>query len=234
MIHDTITGTARPDHYQTLGVARTASSSIIREGWKSASLQSHPDKGGSAELFARVQEAYKILSNLEARRAYDETIGLIGAQGGGRDAGLQATAYGYSYAREGVRVEVHGQVERGASREVNRRERAHAGQPSDGASSLLSSLTANIERRHRDMVAHPANRELVEALAEAYLDRAELHIAAGRRSHASFDAHEARLLRPDRAETRRRLDGLSDRADGAGDVSDEDAVMPSTDSDDEW
>ncbi len=194
------------DYYELLGVARDASSASIRSGFKTATLRSHPDKGGTAESFAQVQTAYKTLSNADLRRAYDEAIGVRGA---GCSGGVgPACSYGFEYARGGVRVQVHGQKERrpdGRSPGGGRsREAARAGQRSDGA----GQLTAEIEQLQRETAARPADRGLIERLAAAFLDRGEYHLAAGRRSHASFDGHEVELLRPELAETKRRLSDL--------------------------
>ena len=189
------------DYYELLGVARNASSASIRSGFRSASLRSHPDKGGTSESFAQVQTAYKTLSNADLRRAYDETIG---ARGAGCSEGVRAasSSYGFEYARGGVHVLVHGQTQRrpdGSSKKG-----ARAGQRSDDA----GQLTSEIERRHREMVARPGDRDLIERLAAAHLDRGEYHLSTGRRSHASFDAHEVELLRPEKAETRHRHQNL--------------------------
>lgn len=194
------------DFYELLGVARDASNASIRSGFRTASLRSHPDKGGTAASFAQVQTAYKTLSNAELRRAYDETIGVRGA--GCSDGFGPASLYGFEYARGGVHVQVHGQTQRrpDGCRTGGRRPRegARAGQRSGGA----VELTTEIGQRQREMMARPADTELIERLAVAYLDRGEHHLAAGRRSHASFDAHEVELLRPEQAETKRRLSGL--------------------------
>jgi len=45
-------------------------------------VQHHPDKGGDAETFKKVGEAYAVLTNDEQRRRYDQ-IGDQGWESGG-------------------------------------------------------------------------------------------------------------------------------------------------------
>eukprot|EP00310_Coccolithus_braarudii_P025799 CAMPEP_0183359956 /NCGR_PEP_ID=MMETSP0164_2-20130417/53840_1 /TAXON_ID=221442 /ORGANISM="Coccolithus pelagicus ssp braarudi, Strain PLY182g" /LENGTH=152 /DNA_ID=CAMNT_0025534191 /DNA_START=12 /DNA_END=467 /DNA_ORIENTATION=+ len=67
----------RADHYATLGVPRTASSSTIKQAYKKQALLCHPDKIGKGdanaaeERFRRVQEAYEVLSDKRSRTIYD-------------------------------------------------------------------------------------------------------------------------------------------------------------------
>jgi molecular chaperone DnaJ len=61
------------DLYVVLGVARAATSAEIRRAYRRLALQYHPDRAGpaSAETFARIAEAYRMLSDPTARTAYD-------------------------------------------------------------------------------------------------------------------------------------------------------------------
>ena len=62
-------------HYETLQVAYTATPEAIKKQYRKLSLQTHPDrKGGNAELFKKVTEAYDILSSEAERRRYDMTL----------------------------------------------------------------------------------------------------------------------------------------------------------------
>ena len=61
------------DLYAVLGVARAATGAEIRRAYRQLALQHHPDRAGpaSAETFARIAEAYRMLSDPTARTAYD-------------------------------------------------------------------------------------------------------------------------------------------------------------------
>jgi len=65
-----------PDHYQALGLDRSATADQIRQAYRSLSRRHHPDKNGaSAESVARTQalnEAHAVLRDPARRRAYDE------------------------------------------------------------------------------------------------------------------------------------------------------------------
>jgi len=75
------------DFYSTLGVSRTADESEIRKQYRKLCLTAHPDKGGSAEEFQRIQKAYEILSDVNKRQMYDQTgmtdENAMGGMGGG-------------------------------------------------------------------------------------------------------------------------------------------------------
>jgi len=62
------------NHYEVLGVARTASTAEIRSAYRKLVRQVHPDQGGSATRFRAVQAAWETLSDSERRAAYDRTL----------------------------------------------------------------------------------------------------------------------------------------------------------------
>lgn len=61
------------DLYNILGVSRGASTDEIRKAYKDKAKVMHPDRGGNADDFKKIQEAHEILSDDNRRRNYDLT-----------------------------------------------------------------------------------------------------------------------------------------------------------------
>lgn len=61
------------DPYSVLGVDRDAGEQVIRDAWRKAAKTAHPDAGGDAENFARLQTAYDVLKDPVRRRVFDDT-----------------------------------------------------------------------------------------------------------------------------------------------------------------
>lgn len=59
------------DHYQTLGVDRSASQDEIKKAFRKLASQHHPDKGGDTAKFQEIQAAYDTLGDPDKRAAYD-------------------------------------------------------------------------------------------------------------------------------------------------------------------
>jgi len=61
------------DLYEVLGVSPAATTAELRRAYRQLALQHHPDRAGpeSAPRFARIAEAYRMLSDPTARTAYD-------------------------------------------------------------------------------------------------------------------------------------------------------------------
>ena len=66
---------SQENFYDLLGVSKTASTDEIKRAYRKLSLQHHPDRniGGSksADLYIKITEAYKVLSNEIERQQYD-------------------------------------------------------------------------------------------------------------------------------------------------------------------
>jgi curved DNA-binding protein len=58
-------------HYDTLGIAKTATPEEIKKAYRKLASQHHPDKGGDTAKFQQIEEAYRILSDPVQREQYD-------------------------------------------------------------------------------------------------------------------------------------------------------------------
>ncbi|KAH9916539.1 uncharacterized protein B0H18DRAFT_1215066 [Fomitopsis serialis] len=67
-------GNKMKDWYEILGVDWGCTTADIRKAYLVQSLKHHPDKGGVAEKFRLVTEAYTTLSDPDERRRYDDNI----------------------------------------------------------------------------------------------------------------------------------------------------------------
>jgi len=59
------------DYYGILGVSKAAPEAEIKRAYRRLASQHHPDKGGDTARFQEIEEAYRVLSNADARREYD-------------------------------------------------------------------------------------------------------------------------------------------------------------------
>lgn len=74
------------DYYDVLGVSKNASTDEIKKAYRKAAHQHHPDKGGDAEKFKEINEAYQVLSDSQKRTRYDQ-FGHQGVNNGGPGQG---------------------------------------------------------------------------------------------------------------------------------------------------
>lgn len=73
------------NHYQVLGVKPTAGYLEIKKAYRTLAKELHPDRlpnptEADQARFAKLAEAYKVLSNLKLRRAYDDALNPPGQQ----------------------------------------------------------------------------------------------------------------------------------------------------------
>lgn len=59
------------DHYQTLGVAKTATADEIKAAYRKLASKHHPDRGGDTKAFQDIQLAYDTLADPQRRQQYD-------------------------------------------------------------------------------------------------------------------------------------------------------------------
>jgi len=78
LLHTFIRYTAAgEDYYQLLGIARTATNDQIRKAFRKLAIKYHPDKNKNdpehaKQIFAKIANAYDILSDPEKRKIYDQ------------------------------------------------------------------------------------------------------------------------------------------------------------------
>ncbi len=61
------------DYYAILGVSRTATTDEIKKAFRALALKHHPDRGGNAEKFKEVSEAYDYLTKHPHTSTYSST-----------------------------------------------------------------------------------------------------------------------------------------------------------------
>ncbi len=69
------------NYYEVLGVSRGAPPEVIKAAYRAHAKVKHPDREGGGDEFARITEAYQVLSDEEQRRRHDAELDT--AQNGG-------------------------------------------------------------------------------------------------------------------------------------------------------
>lgn len=59
-------------YYETLGVEKSVSTDEIKKAYRTLARINHPDKGGDAEKFKAIGQAYEVLSDPDRRARYDQ------------------------------------------------------------------------------------------------------------------------------------------------------------------
>lgn len=92
------------DYYKILGVGRTADAATIKKAYRKMAREHHPDKGGSAEKMAQINEAFDVLNDEKKRAQFDQGIDpndpMVQAGGGpgSRDNPFVFQQGGYPFA----------------------------------------------------------------------------------------------------------------------------------------
>ena len=55
------------EYYNLLGVSRDAEDQEIKKAFRKKAMKEHPDRGGDAEKFKKISEAYEVLIDSEKR-----------------------------------------------------------------------------------------------------------------------------------------------------------------------
>jgi DnaJ family protein C protein 3 len=83
------------DYYKVLGVKRTDAMATIKKAYRKLARENHPDKGGSQEKMAAINEAWGVLGDEELRKRYDAGDDPNDPMGG------QQGGYGNPFAQGG-------------------------------------------------------------------------------------------------------------------------------------
>ncbi len=75
------------DYYAILGVPKNASADDVKKAFRRLAHEHHPDKGGDAQKFKDLNEAYQILSDPQKRAAFDQYGSAAFEQGGAPGGG---------------------------------------------------------------------------------------------------------------------------------------------------
>ena len=79
------------NHYQRLGVPKTADLATIKHAYRQKIAHHHPDKGGNDAAVIQLNLAYETLKNPTKRRQYDQSLSAFATPFWSKD--LQKTAY---------------------------------------------------------------------------------------------------------------------------------------------
>ncbi|MFZ4632380.1 MAG: molecular chaperone DnaJ [Patescibacteria group bacterium] len=88
------------DYYELLGVSKSASADELKTAFRKKAHEHHPDKGGDAEKFKEINEAYQVLGNAEKRQRYDQ-FGSAAFSGGGGNSGYGGFGGGQGFGGQG-------------------------------------------------------------------------------------------------------------------------------------
>lgn len=198
--------------YSILGISEKATHKDIRKAYLKKIVSEHPDKGGSKEIFERIQQAYSTLSNYEERAIYDERRGVSQRndfQAVPTDPNTAPRTY---FSGDGIKVEVHGQTQVSKDERYFRMKGTSVGQQTDtcndGNLSVLNSAICQGKENFRDS---PLSLTARRHLEDSYLNRAKYYQTIGKLHHARFDVEEVLSLCPERKEALLMLDRLQSK-----------------------
>lgn len=92
------------DYYEILGVSRNASQDEIKKAFRKKAHELHPDKGGDAQAFKSVNEAYQVIGDAEKRKMYDQLGHANYQQTGGQGGFGGFGGFGGAQGFDGVNI----------------------------------------------------------------------------------------------------------------------------------
>src|ERR1700704_4393965 len=92
---------AKPDYYETLGVAKAATAEDLKKAYRKLAMQCHPDRNPgdkkAEQRFKDISEAYDVLKDDQKRAAYDR-FGHAAFENGSRGPGDFAGGFSGGFA----------------------------------------------------------------------------------------------------------------------------------------
>ncbi len=168
------------DPYITLKVPRDASADDIKAAYRKACAQNHPDRGGSTEAMAAINDAYAILSDPDRRKRFDET-GAANDEPSPDQRARDHIMRAFSHALENdavsdpilyVRDDLENLIEQGqrinaqAERLIARWNRQRGKLKSKSGNSMLHNIIDEKIRNSTEAIAH--NKRGIEMAKRAY------------------------------------------------------------------
>ncbi|MFH1078441.1 MAG: molecular chaperone DnaJ [Patescibacteria group bacterium] len=99
------------DYYSILGVPKDASPEDVKKAFRRLAHEHHPDKGGDAQKFKDVNEAYQILGDPQKRGQYDRFGSAAFEQGGmGGPGGFGGGGFGFDPSGFNINMEDFGDL----------------------------------------------------------------------------------------------------------------------------
>ena len=146
-----------PDHYSPLRVFRDATLPEVKQAYRRRALTEHPDKGGTAQRFRALQEAYRVLADPALRCEYERQLAAWEARspkgrgkGGATPAGPAARATTAPPGGKGERAPSSSATSAApAPPTASRRARPPAGSTRDGSRTPGQSTTRHTEPQAR-------------------------------------------------------------------------------------
>ncbi|MGO1523922.1 MAG: J domain-containing protein [Nesterenkonia sp.] len=89
------------DFYSVLGLDPDADDRAIRAAYRRAAREHHPDRGGSADQFHRIQEAWEVLGTPQSRADYDRRRGSSAASADSPAPTEEGAGFTYSRTSSG-------------------------------------------------------------------------------------------------------------------------------------
>ncbi len=109
------------DPYKILGVEKSASQADIKKAFRAAAKKHHPDKGGDAEEFKKINEAYEVLGDENKRTQYDQFGSAGSSSSGFGGGGFNASNFDFGGGMEDIFSSFFGGGGSSRGRQVNMR-----------------------------------------------------------------------------------------------------------------